>query len=95
MQDVDVRNHGPHLCDRKLQESWNDHFYHYYVNHRKEWIRERLNELSGIFGLEVYAYAVMSNHQHVVLRADPKLSANWTAKEVMQRWGYAGYAGHP
>ena len=55
-------------------------------NHRKGWIAERLQELSGIFGLEVYAYAVMSNHQHVVLRVAPNLTADWTAKEVVQRW---------
>jgi REP element-mobilizing transposase RayT len=37
-------------------------------SHRKEWIRERLEELAGIFGIEVMAFVVLSNHLHVVVR---------------------------
>ena len=36
--------------------------------HRKGWIRTRLEELAGIFGVEVCGYAVMGNHLHVILR---------------------------
>ncbi len=32
--------------------------------HRKQWIRDRLEELAAVFGLDVLGFAVMSNHVH-------------------------------
>ena len=55
-------------------------------NHRREWVRNRLKELAGIFSCEVYAYAVMANHCHVVLRMDPVAVCKWTARDVVERW---------
>ena len=43
-------------------------------NHRKQWIRERLQTLASVFGIEVCGYAVMSNHLHAVLRVRPDLA---------------------
>lgn len=55
-------------------------------SHRKQWVRDRLEELAGIFAAEVYAYAVMSNHLHVVLRMRPDLANAWSDREVVERW---------
>jgi len=55
-------------------------------SHRKQWIRDRLEELAGIFGLDVMAFAVMSNHLHVVVRTRPDLVKDWSDDEVAQRW---------
>ena len=41
--------------------------------HRRDWVRERLKELNECFGVEVFAYSVMSNHTHIVLRTRPDL----------------------
>ncbi|MFP4157744.1 MAG: transposase, partial [Opitutales bacterium] len=54
--------------------------------HRRGWIAERLKELSSIFAMEVFAYAVMSNHLHLVVRNRPDLAKGWTAGEVARRW---------
>ena len=43
-------------------------------------------ELPEIFAVGVYAYAVMSNHVHVVVRVDPTAAAKWTHEEVAARW---------
>ena len=42
-------------------------------SHRKQWVRDRLEELAGIFGVEVLGFAVMSNHLHVVARTRPDI----------------------
>jgi REP element-mobilizing transposase RayT len=54
--------------------------------HRKGWIRKRLEELAGIFAVEVCGYAVMSNHLHVILRIRPDVVAQWAADGVARRW---------
>ena len=53
--------------------------------HRRDWIEQRLWELADIFAVGVYAYAVMSNHVHVVLRIDPVAASAWSDDEVAAR----------
>jgi putative transposase len=43
-------------------------------DHRKEWIRERLEELAADFA--ICGYAVMSNYIHLVLRVRPDSHGN-------------------
>lgn len=54
--------------------------------HRREWVAVRLETLAGLFGIEVFTYAVMSNHLHVVVRTRPDLVCEWTDLEVVRRW---------
>ena len=54
--------------------------------HRKVWVVERLTELSKVFAIEVCAYAVMSNHSHVVLRVDQHKAQSWSEEQVMAQW---------
>ncbi|MBK8124670.1 MAG: hypothetical protein IPK54_14115 [Dokdonella sp.] len=54
--------------------------------HRRAWVEQRLLELAEIFAVGVYAYAVMSNHVHVVLRINPLTAAAWTNDDVAIRW---------
>ncbi len=55
-------------------------------DHRKDWLEARLIELAGIFSISVLAYAVMSNHVHVVVHVDPALAEGWSDEDVAQRW---------
>ena len=54
--------------------------------HRRQWVEERILELGTIFSLGVYAYAVMSNHLHLVVRLDPATASAWSPEEVARRW---------
>ena len=57
-----------------------------YYEHRKEWIRERLELLASVFAIDICGYAVMGNHLHVVLRVRPDLVRDWSDEEVALRW---------
>jgi REP element-mobilizing transposase RayT len=54
--------------------------------HRKQWVENRLLELAEIFAVGIYAYAVMSNHLHVVVYIDPSATVAWSPDEVARRW---------
>lgn len=54
--------------------------------HRRELIRQRLEFLAGVMGIEVLGYAVMSNHFHCVLRSRHDIVATWSDDEVAQKW---------
>ena len=54
--------------------------------HRRGWIQEKLKLLGKVFAMDICAYAVMSNHYHVVLHVDTKRGTAWSFNEVIERW---------
>ena len=62
-------------------------------DHRKQWIVSRLRFLSYVYAIDICAYAVMSNHYHVVLHADKARGLAWSNEEVCERWMQL-YKGH-
>jgi REP element-mobilizing transposase RayT len=54
--------------------------------HRRGWVEKRLLFLSSVFAIDLCAYAVMSNHVHVVLHVDVKQTQVWSDYDVVQRW---------
>ena len=54
--------------------------------HRKVWLERRLRLLSQYCSVQVGAYAIMSNHLHVVARPIPEGTAAWSAEEVVLQW---------
>ncbi|NND88651.1 MAG: transposase [Flavobacteriaceae bacterium] len=55
--------------------------------HRKQWVTDRLAVLSHVFAIDVAAYAVMSNHYHLVLRVNTHQAHELSDEEVIERWG--------
>jgi len=60
-------------------------------DHRKAWVRDRLEELAGIFAIDILGFSVMSNHIHVLLRNRPDVAHDWSDEHVARRW----YQLHP
>lgn len=54
--------------------------------HRKAWVVSRLCELVEVFAIDVCAFAVMSNHYHLVLRVDQRKADAWDVAQVVDRW---------
>lgn len=54
--------------------------------HRRQWIENRIRLLSSIFAIDICAYAVMSNHYHIVVKLSPCQTKDWPASEVLKRW---------
>ena len=69
-----------YLCGEDYQSG--QHF-----DHRKGWLVERIKFLSSVFAIDVCAYAVMSNHYHLVLFINQDEVNSWSQEEVLERWG--------
>ena len=54
--------------------------------HRREWIRQRLEFLASVFAIDCLTYTVLSNHLHLVLRTRPDVVATWSDETVAERW---------
>jgi len=54
--------------------------------HRREWLVTKMKSLASIFSMDICAYAVMSNHYHLILRVDAESATAWTQREVIDRW---------
>ena len=54
--------------------------------HRRDWIEQRLLTMGDIFAIDICAYAVMSNHYHVVLHIHHHQAQHWSSYEVAMRW---------
>ncbi len=59
-----------------------DHCY----EHRRGWIVARIKQLSSAFTIDIAAYAIMSNHYHLVLHIDADRASRLTDSEVIERW---------
>ena len=55
-------------------------------DHRRELIRQRLEFLAGIMGIEVLGYAVMSNHFHCILRSRHDIVQTWSDEQITFKW---------
>ena len=54
--------------------------------HRRHQIEHDLLRLASIFYIDIAAFAVLSNHYHVVLHVDRDRARNADAKDIVRRW---------
>ncbi|MCU7850133.1 MAG: transposase [Candidatus Thiodiazotropha sp. (ex Lucinoma kastoroae)] len=73
-------------CVRRAFLCGEDKFTGQSYEHRRAWIVDRLKQLSGVFAIDICAYAVMHNHTHTVLRVDKQQALSWSNEEVIDRW---------
>ena len=87
---VDVQASGTyHVVSRCVRRAWlcgRDPLTGSDFSHRKRWIEERIVAPAEQFAVSVYAFAVMSNHVHLVVRTDPEAAQLWDAVNVLRRW---------
>jgi len=74
-------------CVRRAFLCGEDSFTGKSYEHRKPWVLERVRFLQSDFSIELCAYAIMSNHYHLVVRLNDQVANDWTEEEVMARWG--------
>ncbi|HSX59226.1 MAG TPA: hypothetical protein VLF18_03400 [Tahibacter sp.] len=73
-------------CVRRSFLCGEDSYTGFSFEHRKSWIEDRLRVLGDCFAISIHAYAVMSNHLHIVLQVVPDVVAAWSDEEVAARW---------
>ncbi len=54
--------------------------------HRRAWVEERIKLQAEVFAIDVAAYAVLSNHTHLVLHINRERAEGWSNREVVARW---------
>ena len=78
-----------HLCARVVRKCYLfgvDPFTGINHDHRKVWIEDQLKLLAANFGIDLLAFAILSNHFHLILRSRPDVVETWDDSEVARRW---------
>ncbi|NMH63820.1 transposase [Shewanella salipaludis] len=78
-----------HCCSRVVRRAFlcgDDRYSGNNYDHRRGWVESLLFELEAVFAIDVAAFAVMSNHLHVVLRIDLDTANRWSDAEVLEQW---------
>jgi REP element-mobilizing transposase RayT len=78
--------HCVQRCVRRAFLCGDDPYSGMSYEHRREWIRERLESLASIFAIDCLTYTVLSNHLHLVLRSRPDVVRKWIDRKVAEHW---------
>jgi REP element-mobilizing transposase RayT len=54
--------------------------------HRRAWLEERMLQLADIFAIDLFGYAVMSNHYHMVIQLVPERTDTWSDDTIAEKW---------
>ena len=78
-----------HCISRCVRRAWlcgEDSYTGQSFEHRRQWVLDRLWELVDIFAIDVCAYAILSNHYHIVLHVDADKARGWKERLVIEQW---------
>ena len=78
-----------HCCSRVVRRAYlcgDDKYTGKNYDHRRGWVEAQILKLSDVFAIDVAAYAVMSNHLHIVLYIDLDKANVWSDREVVEQW---------
>lgn len=74
-------------CVRRAFLCGDDQYSGRNFNHRKRWLEKRLMVLSEVFAVDLLAYAIMSNHYHLVLGINVGKLKDWSDEDIKENWG--------
>ena len=78
-----------HCCSRVVRRAFlcgNDKYTGKNYDHRRDWVEKQILKLTEVFSIDVAAYAVMSNHLHLVLHVDVGQVNAWSDRDVVLQW---------
>ena len=67
-------------CVRRAYLCGNDGEFDF--EHRRGWILAGIKQLASVFAIDISAFAVMSNHYHLVLFIDRDKAVHWTGRQL-------------
>jgi len=73
-------------CVRRAYLCGEDKYTEKSFEHRRQWVVERMHYLASLFSIDICAYAIMSNHYHLVLHVDEVLNEQISYEEICERW---------
>jgi len=91
MQDIISLSDTPYYhcmgrCVRRAFLFGEDTFSGRDYSHRKQWIIDKLKALTQTYTIDICAYAIMSNHYHLVLKVNQAQAEDLSDKDVISRW---------
>ncbi len=78
-----------HCFNRCVRRAWlcgNDPVTGKNFDHRRDWMIKRMHQLTECFAIDIYAYALMNNHYHIVIYVDPERVNSWSDEQVIRKW---------
>lgn len=73
-------------CVRRSFLCGEDKLTHKSYEHRREWVEQKILSLTRSYCIDICAYAVMSNHYHLVLHVSKDKALALSQKDVVLRW---------
>ena len=73
-------------CVRRAFLCGQDQFTGRSFEHRRQWIENDLESLSSVFFIDIAAFAILSNHYHLVLHVNQTAAEKADMRDIIERW---------